>query len=169
MKLFLYIIALFILACNISDASAQFQSGQYVTIFDVLQQPASGKGEVLIDQPNAIRNMVGARHSGMNVVTSDGSSFLKVQGYRVQIFSGNDQRTSKDEAFKKEKEVNNVFPNLKTYVTFVAPFWRLRVGDYASHEEAYYAQRRLSEAFPSYGKEMYIIKEEVKVPLEFYY
>lgn len=169
MKPFFYFIGICILAISFSDVSAQQFSGRHTTIFDALQEKETGKGQITIDQPLNIKNMVGLRQSGINVETADGYSFLKTQGYRVQVFSGNNQRTSKDEAFKKEKEVKEVFPNLKTYVTYVAPFWRLRVGDYSSHDEAYYVQRQLTEAFPSYGKEMYIVREQVKVPLDYYY
>lgn len=154
---------------NGSLSAQNLYSGRYGTIFDALQEKRPNKGDVTIDQPLAIKNMVGVRQSGTNVETADGRSILKTQGFRVQVFSGNSQRTSKDEAFKKEREVNEAFPQLKTYVTYVAPFWRLRVGDYASHDEAYFAQRQLSTAFPSYGKEMYIIREEVRIPLDYYY
>ncbi len=150
------------------DPAGAGQQGHTTTIFDELTKSEPGKGEVTIDQPQAIRNMVGSRQSGMNVVTSDGRSFLRLQGYRVQVFTGND-RTAKDEAFRKETEIKEAFPNLTTYVTFNAPFWRLRVGDYNSHEEAYFMQRQLSQAFPAYGKEMYIVREEVRVPLDYYY
>ena len=50
-------------------------------------------------------------------------------------------------------------------MTYNAPFWKLRVGDFRSHEEAYLMMRRLMAAFPDYAKEMYIVKEEVKIPL----
>jgi hypothetical protein len=41
----------------------------------------------------------------------------------------------------------------------------LRIGDYRSHEEAYHTMRVLMDAFPSYAKEMYIVREDVKIPL----
>lgn len=93
------------------------------------------------------------------------NTFLKIPGYRAQVFSGNNQRKSKDEAFKKEEEIKELFPDIPTYVTYNAPFWKLRVGDFRSHEEAYQLMRQLMEAFPAYAKEMYIVKEEVKIPL----
>ena len=109
--------------------------------------------------------MVGKRLSGANVEKTDTETFLKVQGFRAQVFSGNNQRKSKDEAFRKEKEIKELFPDVPTYVTYHAPFWKLRVGDFRSHEEAYHMMRLLMDAFPSYGKEMYIVREEIKIPL----
>lgn len=135
------------------------------TIFDDLAKHEAGKGVVTIHQSEAIRNLVGACKFGKDVETTDNETFLKIQGFRTQVFSGNNQRKSKDEAFNKEKEIKELFPELPTYVTYTAPFWKLRVGDFRSHEEAYQALRQLMAAFPAYAKEMYIVKEEVKIPL----
>ena len=146
--------------------SAQTSSGEQAeNIFDALQEKVPGKGTVIVRQPNALRNMLGKRLHGEGVEKTDSTAFLKIQGYRTQVFSGNNQRKSKDEAFRKEKEIKELFPDVPTYVTYNAPFWRLRVGDFRSHEEAYHMQRLLMDAFPVYKKEMYIIREDVKIPL----
>ena len=55
---------------------------------------------------------------------------------------------------------------MPTYVTYDAPFWKLRVGDFRSHEEAYHLMRQLMKAFPAFGKEMYIVREEIQIPLD---
>lgn len=149
-----------------SSLSAQtVVEGERSTIFDALQRSGLGKGDVVVNQSAAISNMVGERMRGANVETTDSLTFLKVQGFRTQVFSGNNQRVSKDEAFRKEKEIKELFPDVPTYVTYNAPFWRLRIGDYRSHEEAYHMLRLLMDAFPKYGKEMYIVREEIKIPL----
>lgn len=145
--------------------SAQEESSETYSIFDALQVSDAGKGEVIINQSPAIKKLVGTRLSGANVEKNDTETFLKVQGFRTQVFSGNNQRKSKDEAFSKEKEIKELFPDVPTYVTYNAPFWKLRVGDFRSHEEAYHMMRQLMAAFPSYGKEMYIVREEIKIPL----
>ena len=146
-------------------ASAQSSGGHPQSIFDTLEAGGAGKGQVEVHQSEALRNRVGKRLYGENVETTDSTAYLKIQGFRAQVFSGNNQRKSKDEAFRKEKEIKDLFPEVPTYVTYNAPFWRLRVGDFRTHEEAYRMQRQLMEAFPTYKKEMYIIKEEVRIPL----
>lgn len=163
MKKFPCILLLLLFAC--AGLSAQEVPVELPSIFDSLQDPAAGKGQVIVNQSPAIKRMVGTRLSGANVETTDTETFLKVQGYRTQVFSGNNQRKSKDEAFSKEKEIKELFPEIPTYVTYNAPFWKLRVGDFRSHEEAYHMMRLLMDAFPSYGKEMYIVREEIKIPL----
>ena len=144
-----YILSLCILL-GASALSAQTDGGgQVEDIIDALQERVPGKGTVTVRGSDALRNMLGKR----------------LHGYRTQVFSGNNQRKSKDEAFRKEKEIKELFPDVPTYVTYNAPFWRLRIGDFRSHEEAYHMQRLLMDAFPAYRKEMYIVREEVKIPL----
>jgi len=142
------------------------QNEQIKTIFDSLEEPATGKGDVVIHQSDAIRKLVGARKHGANVEQADdGDSFLIMDGFRTQVFSGNDHRLSKKEALDKEEQIKEQFPELTTYVEYMAPFWKLRVGDYRTHEEAYHVLRQLSGAFPSFAKEMYIVKEKIRIPL----
>ncbi len=168
MKNYFFIVALFMVVGTAFAQDVQQVVPLRRTIVDALQENTPGKGKIIIDQPPAIRAMIGGRRDGNNIETGvDGQTFLKQQGFRVQIFSGNNQRTAKDEAFRKEKQIKERFPSLSTYVTYNAPFWRLRVGNYDSHEEAFYAQRQLTEAFPSFSKEIYIVREEVKVPIHY--
>ncbi len=159
---FLSLIALSLAVSPTLSAQAE---GERYTIVDALRRSEPGKGEVVIHQSPAIDRLIGERMRGADVETTDSLTYLKVQGYRTQVFSGNNQRASKDEAFKKEKEIKELFPNVPTYVTYDAPFWKLRVGDFRSHEEAYHMMRLLMDAFPGFGKEMYIVREEIKIPL----
>lgn len=162
MKSFVTTFSLLLLA----SASAMAQSAiRPNTIFDKLAKEELGKGTVSIHQSDDIRAMVGAHKYGENVEQNGNEIFLKIQGFRTQVFSGNNQRKSKEEAFRKEKEIKELFPDVPTYVTYNAPFWKLRVGDFRSHEEAYQMMRQLMGAFSGFAKEMYIVKEEVKIPL----
>ena len=92
--------------------------------------------------------------------------YVSDRGYRIQIFSGNNQRESKNEAYQKEKELNSVLPDFDTYVTFNPPFWRLRVGNYRTSEEAHAAFRELKKSFPRW-KEMFIVRDVVKYPMNY--
>lgn len=83
--------------------------GQAEDIIDALQERVPGKGTVVVREPDALRSMLGKRLHGEGVEKTDSTAFLKIQGYRTQVFSGNDQRKSKDEAFRKEKKLRNFF------------------------------------------------------------
>ena len=73
------------------------QTATRSTIFDALSRQGVGEGEVIVHQSAAIEQMIGERMAGVNVETTDSVAYLKIQGYRTQVFSGNNQRASKDE------------------------------------------------------------------------
>jgi len=164
MKRIFYVLSLFIILGS-GSISAQVTGGKNQSIFDALQESKDGSGVVVIHQSDALRKMVGERFQGANVETADTISYIKMQGFRIQIYSGNDQRKSKDEAFLKEREVKEIFPDMPAYVTYKAPFWNLRVGDFRTHEEARRIQRQLMDAFPDYKRQMYILKGEIRIPM----
>lgn len=54
------------------------------------------------------------------------------RGYRVQIYSGNDR----NKATKIKVDFARRFPGVRTYMTYVQPQFRVKVGDYQSRQEA---------------------------------
>ncbi|MGL4293311.1 MAG: SPOR domain-containing protein, partial [Bacteroidales bacterium] len=98
------------------------------------------------------------------IETNGTSTFITSRGYRVQIFSGNNQRESKNEAYSKEEQIRQLFPMLDTYVSFNSPFWKLRVGNFRTSEEAHAKLRELKLAFPKW-KEMIIVNDQVRFPI----
>ena len=49
--------------------------------------------------------------------SADGTvQFHRLRGFKVQAFSGNNQRTSKDEAHRKQAQINAAFPEHETVV-----------------------------------------------------
>ncbi len=84
-------------------------------------------------------------------------------GYRVQLFSDNNSRTAKNEARAKERRVMARFPQYRSYVMFKAPYWRLRVGDFKTQQEANAAAEEIKRAFPSYGKEIRVVQDRINL------
>jgi len=155
-----YYLLLFLLLCGGGSLIAQS------SIFDELAVQEPGKGTVTIRQSAAIRSLVGKQSGDVKIETDGDKSYLVMPGYRIQVFSGNNQRASMDEASNKKKQVENQFNDVSAYVDFTAPFWRLRVGDYLSYEEAFSMMSKINEAFPAFKKEIQIVKEEVRIPLD---
>lgn len=63
--------------------------------------------------------------------TTVGAGF-KGSGYRVQIYNG----TSREEAMRVKAEFMRAYPNVRTYFSYVAPHYRVKVGDFRRREEA---------------------------------
>ena len=87
-------------------------------------------------------------------------------GYRVRVFSGNNQVQSKALAYQIEQELKDRMPDLQTYVVFKTPNWRLLVGNYRTSEEAIAALRDLKKEFPNRGREMFVVKDEIELPID---
>jgi hypothetical protein len=84
-------------------------------------------------------------------------------GFRVQVFSSNVQRTAKNDAFRIEKQIKDEFPDQSIYVNYLSPFWKVRVGDFRSQNEAERYKNQLKEAFPDLKSEIYIVREQIQI------
>lgn len=87
----------------------------------------------------------------------------RMAGYRVQVFSDNNARTAKAEANSKQRIISSRFPQFQTYVMYTSPYWRLKVGDFRTQQEASAAADELKKAFPSYSKEIRVVRDRVNI------
>lgn len=161
-----YILALLLLV-SVCGTYAQ-SSTQKKEILQDLNSFKPGKGRVKVYEDESISHVLGRPMGPPRTVYSstDGTTqFYRVRGYKIQAFSGNDQRTSKNEAMQKQQQINNTYPDLETVVLFESPFWRLRVGNFEQREDAEEVLKEMVKSFPSFGKEMYIVVDEVKIPV----
>lgn len=74
---------------------------------------------------------------------------MRVNGYRIQVYSGDNSRKGKNEAAAMGRRVRGMFPELTVYTHFASPHWICRVGDFRTYEEAseYFRQMRESGMF----------------------
>lgn len=140
--------------------------GRKETITEHLRSYNPGAGSVRIFQSPQLDSLMAnqLRTTTSHLEINGNEAYITTRGYRVQIFSGNNQRESKSEAYSKETQIKTLFPFLDTYVTFQSPFWKLRVGNFRTSEEAHAKLRELQKAFPKW-KEMIIVRENIKFPL----
>lgn len=155
---------LLMIACPFLSEAQVSSSGQGKvpnTIFDALSTNRPGEGIITIYQPIAIKAAVGKVSSRLgSLIGADGNIRL-VQGYRVQVYNGN-VSSSKREASRRASEIAQLYPDLHCDLTYRAPFWRLLVGEFSSREEAEHAEKELKESFPSYAREIYIVRDKIR-------
>lgn len=167
MKLFTAFITVMLLSLVAATAQTQLSS-QKKEILTELNRSDPGKGRVTVYEDERIRNVLGRSMSPPRTVytNAEGSvQYHKMRGYKIQAFSGNNQRTSKNEAYRKQGLINSSFPEHETVVLFESPFWRLRVGNFAERADAEEVLKEIRRSFPSFGREMYIVVDEVKIPI----
>lgn len=87
----------------------------------------------------------------------------RMAGFRVQVFSDNNARTAKNEARSKQRTISSRFPQYQTYVMYTSPYWRLKVGDFRTQQEANNAADELRKAFPAYSKEIRVVRDRVNI------
>lgn len=87
----------------------------------------------------------------------------RLAGFRVQVFSDNNTRTAKNEARSKQRVISSRFPQYQTYVMYTSPYWRLKVGDFRTQQEANIAAEELRNAFPSYSKEIRVVRDRINI------
>jgi len=128
-------------------------------IFESLAKPDSiTRATVIVHQDKRIEQTLISKKNSSNF-----NGHSTASGYRVQVFSSNMQRTAKNEAFKIEKQINDMFPNERVYVNYTSPFWKVRVGDFGSMSEAQAFRSQLIEAFPEMRSETYIVREQINI------
>ncbi len=71
------------------------------------------------------------------------------KGYRVQIYNGNDRV----KAIKIKAEFMRKFPGVRTYLTYISPCFRVKVGDYRNRGDA---EGMLREANTMYSPSMIV-------------
>lgn len=91
------------------------------------------------------------------------SSGSVMPGYRVQVFSSNTQRTARQEAFNHESNLKEAFPEMRIYVSYSSPFWKVRIGDFTTQEEARKFTEELLLRFPELKGETYTVRDQISV------
>ena len=86
-------------------------------------------------------------------------------GYRVQVYSNNNARKAKADAFELEEKLVELFPEVKCYVTYSAPFWKVRLGDFSNYAEAVIFSKKVKNTLPKLANEIIVIKENNTKPL----
>ncbi len=157
---------LFITLCLIVSASWSLQAQVALSdtsIIQYLERPETG-GQVQVTQPKELSKRV-SRAQNVIVKYDGDRGYTQESGYRIQVFYSNDYRTAKDKALSREKLIQSVFPDLPTYAVFTSPFWRLRVGDFRTAEEAKTELVKLQKRFPQMAEEMRVVKDKIRIPI----
>lgn len=148
-----YCIAIFVFHCEFifsNDSTKIVRPSIFdsISIFNTVQ----------IEQDKRIERIIADKIAGITERES-----IHVQGYRVQVFSSNEQRTAKAEAFKIEKKMNEAFPEITTYVIYRPPFWKVRLGNFRTQEEAMLLREDILKMFPQMQGDIYPVRDQIQI------
>lgn len=99
-----------------------------------------------------------------STATADSTLFtptrrVRTIGYRIQVYAGGNNRTSKAEAYRMANLVRSEFPELTVYTHFISPRWICRAGDFKTNEEAREMLRRMRQT--QKFREASIVKSQI--------
>ncbi|MBN1463149.1 MAG: SPOR domain-containing protein [Paludibacteraceae bacterium] len=156
--LFLFI-ALFNSICCFSQQQDEVESKLIKpTIFETLTNNVdSNEGTVILTQDDRIKQLVfKKKEKALNT-----KLLATTSGFRVQVFSSNEQKTAKVQAYKIEERIKEKFPEMAVYVSYLSPFWKVRIGDCVTTVEANSLRDEIKREFPEYQQETYIVKDQI--------
>lgn len=88
--------------------------------------------------------------------------WVEIDGYRVQIYSSNQQQAAKSEALELETKIKTKIDQ-SVYVLYLPPFWKVRLGDFRTYEEAREYKKIFVEQFPEMMGDTYIVRDKIQV------
>ena len=79
-----------------------------------------------------------------------------MRGYRLMVLNTN----KREDAIAAKTKVYTYFPELKAYLTYQAPFFRLKAGNFKTREEAEKYKKEMAPLFP---KGVFILNDTIEV------
>ena len=94
----------------------------------------------------------------INEITTRNSR-RSAQGYRIQVISTN----NRTKALEAKTKMYQRFPELKTYMIYQSPFFKLKVGNFTDRDEAEIYMQDIQQLFPT---GVYVVRDVVEVKPE---
>lgn len=118
---------------------------------------------ILDDMPNAIVH----QDSAITLLLEDKSynrqrGQHQVSGFRVQVYASNTPQVAKNEALDLYETISSQV-NMPVYVISEPPFWKVRLGDFLTREEAIEYKNQLNVLFPHLQGSTYVVPDQVTV------
>jgi len=119
-------------------------------------QPDTGSSIVIHKDPR-IEDLIRKQVQINEETTRD--SRRNMPGYRIQVINSPDR----NKVFAVKTRIYQQFPELKPYLMYQAPNYKLKVGNFKTQEEAEDYQKQLSKLFPT---GLYIVRDIIEVKLD---
>ena len=84
-------------------------------------------------------------------------------GFRIQAYTDNNAKTAKAAAQRRARDIAMKFPQYRSYISYKAPAWRLRIGDFKTQREAQAALHRIKSVYPKFAREMVIVRDRINI------
>ena len=98
----------------------------------------------------------------LDAAMSGKMEWVEVDGYRVQVYSSNQQQMAKAEALNLEAKLKDKI-STTIYVLYLTPFWKVRLGDFRTYDEAKEYKKQFVQQYPEMTGDTYIVRDKIQV------
>ena len=116
-------------------------------------QTDSVNGVVIHKDPRA--DLLVKKQAGINAISKKSIGHT-MRGYRLMVLNTN----KREDAINAKTKVYTYFPELKAYLIYQAPFFRLKAGNFKTRDEAEKYRKQMTPLFP---KGVFIVNETIEV------
>jgi hypothetical protein len=125
----------------------------FIVVFFTFSSNAQTRGKVEVIKDPRIDTLA-AKRLALN--KAGGADAGTVNGYRVQIFTGPNRK----DAYNVQAKFQEEFPDIRTYIIYSEPNFKVRAGDFRTRLEAEKMEEELKKWFTG----MFIIPEKINLP-----
>jgi len=133
--------------------------GYSIAFFMLLTITASAqtRGKVTVVKDARIDSLMALRIALSKMPNTGAGVYspASANGYRVQIFSG----SNREDAYNAQSKFNGLYPEMKTYIIYNEPNFKVRAGDFRTRLEASKLMEQLRSQFTS----IFIIPEKINL------
>ena len=148
------------IACFASCLLSQAQTTNNI-IKHLESRSSDSEGVIRIESDPEITALIGHPSSSVTINTE----IIERNGYRLQIYMGNNPRNARAEATSRESSIKGKISDISTYLTFAPPNWKLLAGDFVTREEAAVMKKRMEKEFPQFGREIFIVSSKIRISI----
>lgn len=111
---------------------------------------------VIVHQDSAIHRLLLDKYLGIE------RGQQEINGFRVQVYSSNMQQRAKNESILLHQELTKKLSQA-IYVVSEPPFWKVRVGNFRTREEANLYKETLLDLLPELRSSTYVVPDKIIV------
>lgn len=144
-------IFIFLFSSSVSSQSRRDSLSNHF-VESLRSKPSGDQGTVTIEQEPLVGWLLN-KYEDINKADN------KISGWRIQIYNSSGKE-ARDEANELRNKFMNIFSNHKAYLIYQPPFFKIRVGDFRSKQEAFELYKNVLKFFPV----SYLVPDKVNYP-----
>jgi hypothetical protein len=131
----------------VNDSISQVDSVDITLLTDVMEN-------AIIHQDSSIYRLLIDKYLGIERQQQE------VNGFRVQVYASNQQQIAKNESILLQQEMEKKLSD-PVYVISEPPFWKVRVGNFLTRDEANQHKESILELFPELQNSTYVVPDKI--------